>query len=463
MYQRSYGETHFPDGLRRGPRLRPHLRQPRPAERAAGGRGPPRRSPARTPARVIRPGTLEDYAAVVWPRRAELPVVELELGDSWIHGTASDPVKLARFRALQRLYDTFAAEGLDARAPRLRPRPHAGRRAHLGRRHQELPARRGRLGPPRPRGGARRRPPLRLYRGLLGRAARLPRRRRRRARARRPRPRRGGAGRDRGPSPGQRHGPRRPSSTLDGWRIEIAPDTGDVRAITSPAARARGPRRPAHRLPPRELRRRRRGAAHGDATSPTARNGPSSTTTSPASPAPPPPAPPPSRRSSAERPATPSSPTCRPRPPTRSARRPRVELAFAPDGRWPPPHPRACATSPPTGCPRRASSPSAPRAPPTGASSRPASGSRPSGSRPAAAATCRRSSPPPPRSAGRTIEIVPLDTALVAPEGGDFMAFDARAARLRPGHPLQPLQQQVGHQLPHVVGGHAQARFLLRA
>ena len=47
-----------------------------------------------------------------WARRAELPVVELELGDSWIYGSASDPHKTRRLLALQRLYDEFAAEGL---------------------------------------------------------------------------------------------------------------------------------------------------------------------------------------------------------------------------------------------------------------------------------------------------------------------------------------------------------------
>ena len=113
MYQRSYGETHFPDGIRRRASASPT--PPTTSGRRACRRWPrpTARSPAPTPAPRIRAGTLEDYAAVVWPRRAELPVVELELGDSWIHGTASDPVKLARFRALQRLYDGFAAEGLD--------------------------------------------------------------------------------------------------------------------------------------------------------------------------------------------------------------------------------------------------------------------------------------------------------------------------------------------------------------
>ena len=38
----------------------------------------------------------------------QFPVVEQEIGDSWIHGAGSDPHKIARFLALQRLYDQFA-------------------------------------------------------------------------------------------------------------------------------------------------------------------------------------------------------------------------------------------------------------------------------------------------------------------------------------------------------------------
>ena len=113
MYQRSYGETQFPDGFDAGlgfahtsDNLGPQS-VPQVAEVY--------RDFAREhPGIEVVAGTLEDYAAVVWPRREELPVVTEELGDSWIHGTASDPVKLARFRALQRLYDGFEAEGLDA-------------------------------------------------------------------------------------------------------------------------------------------------------------------------------------------------------------------------------------------------------------------------------------------------------------------------------------------------------------
>lgn len=47
--------------------------------------------------------TFDDLARDLEPLRETLPVVEAELGDSWIHGIASDPRKCAEFRELARL------------------------------------------------------------------------------------------------------------------------------------------------------------------------------------------------------------------------------------------------------------------------------------------------------------------------------------------------------------------------
>ena len=91
MYQRSYGETHFPDGFDDGLELRPHQRQYRAAERAADGRGLSRHAPASTRMPRSAPRRSRTTRALLWARRDELPVVDVELGDSWIHGTASDP------------------------------------------------------------------------------------------------------------------------------------------------------------------------------------------------------------------------------------------------------------------------------------------------------------------------------------------------------------------------------------
>lgn len=47
-------------------------------------------------------GTLDDYAEVIWKVKDKLPVIESEIGDSWIHGVASDPYKYGGLIALQK-------------------------------------------------------------------------------------------------------------------------------------------------------------------------------------------------------------------------------------------------------------------------------------------------------------------------------------------------------------------------
>ncbi|MFE0555089.1 DUF5054 domain-containing protein [Paenibacillus sp. NPDC058910] len=59
----------------------------------------------------IRASTLDQYAEKVWAIRDTLPVVEEEIGDSWIHGTSTDPFKLACYRELLRLKSKWLQEG----------------------------------------------------------------------------------------------------------------------------------------------------------------------------------------------------------------------------------------------------------------------------------------------------------------------------------------------------------------
>ncbi|WP_428425110.1 DUF5054 domain-containing protein [Pararhizobium sp.] len=111
MYQRSYGETHFPEGFSDGlsfAHTSDNIGPQSVAQTAETYRALHRQEPHAT----IKAATLDDYGRLLWAKRDVFPVVELELGDSWIHGSASDPQKTARFLALQRLYDRFAAEGL---------------------------------------------------------------------------------------------------------------------------------------------------------------------------------------------------------------------------------------------------------------------------------------------------------------------------------------------------------------
>jgi hypothetical protein len=54
---------------------------------------------------------LTAIANAVEPYRGRLPVVTQEIGDTWIYGVASDPLKVARYRELARLRSEWIAQG----------------------------------------------------------------------------------------------------------------------------------------------------------------------------------------------------------------------------------------------------------------------------------------------------------------------------------------------------------------
>ncbi|MDR3471207.1 MAG: DUF5054 domain-containing protein [Devosia sp.] len=111
MYQNSYGATHFPAGFADGLSFA-HTNDNQ-GPQSVGQTAEVYRALRREyPDAVIRAATLDDYAERLWERRAEFPLVELEIGDSWIHGVASDPKKTQAFLALQRLHETFALDKL---------------------------------------------------------------------------------------------------------------------------------------------------------------------------------------------------------------------------------------------------------------------------------------------------------------------------------------------------------------
>lgn len=51
----------------------------------------------------VTAGTMDDFADIIWEHRDKLPVFEGEIGDTWIHGSASDPYKAAALRQLMEL------------------------------------------------------------------------------------------------------------------------------------------------------------------------------------------------------------------------------------------------------------------------------------------------------------------------------------------------------------------------
>jgi hypothetical protein len=66
---------------------------------------------ARFPNAEITACNLSDMANAIAPYREKLPVVTQEIGDTWIHGIASDPLKVARYREVARLRERWIELG----------------------------------------------------------------------------------------------------------------------------------------------------------------------------------------------------------------------------------------------------------------------------------------------------------------------------------------------------------------
>ena len=66
---------------------------------------------ARFPNAQVTPTSLTEIANAVDVHRGSLPVFSGEIGDTWIHGVASDPLKVARYREVARLRQTWIAQG----------------------------------------------------------------------------------------------------------------------------------------------------------------------------------------------------------------------------------------------------------------------------------------------------------------------------------------------------------------
>lgn len=59
----------------------------------------------------VAAGSLDDYAEALWQVKDKLPVIDNEIGDTWIHGSASDPYKSAALRELMRLKRKWLSDG----------------------------------------------------------------------------------------------------------------------------------------------------------------------------------------------------------------------------------------------------------------------------------------------------------------------------------------------------------------
>jgi len=66
---------------------------------------------ARFPNAEITAASLSEMANALAPYHDKLPVVTQEIGDTWIYGCASDPLKVARYREISRLRDEWIKRG----------------------------------------------------------------------------------------------------------------------------------------------------------------------------------------------------------------------------------------------------------------------------------------------------------------------------------------------------------------
>ena len=60
---------------------------------------------AEFPSARIMASTLDDFFLAVEPIKSKLPVIEKEIGDTWLQGISSDPRKQAEYRAVSRKMD----------------------------------------------------------------------------------------------------------------------------------------------------------------------------------------------------------------------------------------------------------------------------------------------------------------------------------------------------------------------
>jgi hypothetical protein len=102
MYQSGYGNLAVVPGLDEA-LMFAHTNDNMGPQSAAGVRAAYADARARLPGAAPVASTLDAFAARLLTIKDQLPVVTQEIGDTWIHGGATDPRKMAHFRQLLRL------------------------------------------------------------------------------------------------------------------------------------------------------------------------------------------------------------------------------------------------------------------------------------------------------------------------------------------------------------------------
>ncbi len=111
MYQNEYGTTMIPDGMQDGIAFAHTMDNmgPQNVGHVLDGR---RELEQANPAMTIQASTLDAFAELLLPIAETLPVVEQEIGDTWIHGVGSAPKRMARYLSARRTFDRFATQKL---------------------------------------------------------------------------------------------------------------------------------------------------------------------------------------------------------------------------------------------------------------------------------------------------------------------------------------------------------------
>jgi hypothetical protein len=63
------------------------------------------------PGYIVEAGTMDDFAEAIWAVREKLPVIENEIGDTWIHGSTTDPYKAGALRTIINLKEQWLSNG----------------------------------------------------------------------------------------------------------------------------------------------------------------------------------------------------------------------------------------------------------------------------------------------------------------------------------------------------------------
>ena len=107
MYQNSYGDVMVPEGMTDGIAFAHTMDNAGPQDVSRVVESHDLLAEAH-PGMTIRAATLDEFWTALAPHRDHLPVIEQEIGDTWIHGTGSAPKRLSRFLACQRQFDAMA-------------------------------------------------------------------------------------------------------------------------------------------------------------------------------------------------------------------------------------------------------------------------------------------------------------------------------------------------------------------